>query len=379
MQFIKSKHIRIWALYGGFFLIFQSILSPIFYDRNFKTLPPNINRVVEVKKEIPGVIGKQVITTDSKGFRTTKDIDYEAKASYRIFAIGGSTTAQMILDDKNAWTHLLQDSLSQSKNLNVEVINTGVDGLRAKHHVATLQKIIDLHPDMVILLVGINDWNRHIKKSYLGGKQETKLEAYRTNLSLSNTMLGNLIWMNYDALLYKAENLFPQLRGNPEEYFSNKRNSLSRDDIYKFHPKTVSESYKKYLTKFSNTCHEEKIKCVFITQPTGYQNNATKEFRSGFWMTPPNASYTLDFENLVEIAFLYNSFLLRFAKENNHFACDAASALAPTIDSFHDDCHFNTMGAKEMSRVVGKCIEGFIGDKVSPISSENSSKYQTNF
>ena len=73
---------------------------------------------------IAGVAGIQRITTDTKGFRVTKNIDYESKSAFRIFAIGGSTTEQIFLDDKTTWTHLLQEKFSE--HFPVEVINTGV-------------------------------------------------------------------------------------------------------------------------------------------------------------------------------------------------------------------------------------------------------------
>ena len=120
IQFTSSKKLQIYALWGGFFLILQTLLSPVL-SSNFMTLPPNMHAIVNVKAGIPGINGKQVITTDDKGFRTTKDIDYENDNTYRIFAIGGSTTEEIYLDDQSTWTHLLQEHLSKELKLNVEV------------------------------------------------------------------------------------------------------------------------------------------------------------------------------------------------------------------------------------------------------------------
>jgi lysophospholipase L1-like esterase len=356
LQFTNYKELHIWALWGGFFLIFQSLLSPILINRDFKTLQPNMHQIVDVRAGIPGINGKQLVTTDSKGFRTTRDIDYEKSKSYRIFAIGGSTTEQIYLDDRNTWTHLLQEHLSKTTKLDVEVINTGVSGLRAKHHLATFQNIIGLHPDLVIFLVGINDWSWHIKEAFSKDNQDTKIAAYRANLLLRETLIGNL-------LNNTAKDEVPSIREDYGEYYSKQRDSLSRANVFSFHPEDVHQNYIKHLLEISNTCHENNIKCLFITQPTGYQNDANEYFKKGFWMTPPNKPYTLDFESMVDIAFLYNSFLLRFSRDNDHYACDAASVLAPTFENFYDDCHFNTKGAKNMSMIVGKCIEGFFDNK----------------
>ena len=363
LQFTSYKDLHIWALWSGFFLIFQSLLSPILINRDFKTLPPNMHRIVDVRAGIPGINGKQLVTTDSKGFRTTRDIDYQNNESYRIFAIGGSTTEQIYLDDRNTWTHLLQGHLSKTTKLDVEVINTGVSGLRAKHHLATFRNIIGLQPDLVLFLIGLNDWNWHIKEAFQEDTQDTKIAAYRANFLLRETLIGNFISVVYYSLNDTAKDKVPLIREDYGEYYSNQRDSLSRAKVFSFHPEVVHQNYKKHLLEISNTCHENNIKCLFITQPNGYQNDANEVFKKGFWMTPPNEPYALDFESMVDIASLYNSFLLRFSMDNDHIACDAALELAPTFENFYDDCHFNTKGAKNMSMVVSKCLQGLFDNK----------------
>jgi hypothetical protein len=78
-------------------------------------------------------------------------------------------------------------------------------------------------------------------------------------------------------------------------------------------------------------------------------------------MTPPNQDYTLDFENMTEIAQLYNSFLTEYATSNHHYLCDTAE-LTPTVNNFYDECHFNTQGAKNISVIIGQCIDKINGE-----------------
>ena len=301
LQFTSYKELHIWALWGGFFLIFQSLLSPTLINRDFKTLPPNMHRILDLKSGIPGINGKQLITTDSKGFRTTEPIDYLSNKSYRIFAIGGSTTEEISLDDRSTWTHLLQEHLSKTTKLDVEVINTGVSGLRAKHHLATLRKIIGLHPDLVLFLVGINDWNWHIREAFSEDTQDTKIATYRANFLLKETLIGNFISVVYYSLNITAKDEEPFIKEDLVEYISKRGDSLSRAKVLSFYPEDVQQNYKKYLLEISNTCHENNIECLFITQPTGYQKDANEEFKKRFWMTPPYRPYTLGFENMVDI------------------------------------------------------------------------------
>ena len=360
LQFTNSKSLHIWALWGGFFLVFQSLLSPALIDRDFKTMIPSMYKVVDVKAGIPGISGKQTITTDSKGFRVTKNIDYGNDSSFRIFAIGGSTTMQVYLDDLKTWTHLSQENLSKKTSIDIEVINTGVSGLRAKHHLATLRNIIGLHPDLVVFLVGLNDWNWHIKNAFQKDTGRLKINHYRNNYFLKKSLIGNFILIVSNSMSINKKSNKPLLREDHGQYFTKQRGSLSRPNIVSFTPEGVHKDYIKYLSDISDICSKNKIKCMFITQPTGYQSNATENFKKGFWMTPPNELYTLKFKNMVAISSLYNSFLMKFAVDNGHYTCDAALKLRPTVDNFSDDCHFNTSGAQNMSNIISECMENIV-------------------
>jgi lysophospholipase L1-like esterase len=331
-------------------------VTPVAINPDFKTLPPNARQIVDIKAGIPGISGQQLITTDAKGFRATKNVDYSSDKSYRIFAIGGSTTEQIYLDDKKTWTHLLQEYLSRTSSLDVEVINTGVSGLRAKHHLATLESVAHLHPNMAIFLLGINDWDYHIENSFSTRGEKSKLAEYREKLIFRETMMGNAILQAFNALKRASEKPRPLIKEEYGEYYSRQRGSLNREITHIFYPDAVQQSYKDYLVEISATCHANNIRCLFVTQPTGYKNTASEEYKKGFWMTPPDQSYTLDFESMVAIANLYNTYLIQFSKSNNHNICDAASELAPSYNNFYDDCHLNIEGARRLSKIIGKCI-----------------------
>ena len=106
----------------------------------------------------------ETISYDKKGYRTNKKVDYNNKNSnsLRIFTIGASNTEEQNLDDNKTWSSLLEKNLEKETKKNVEVINTGVSGLRAEHHYITLKRIQQYKPDLIIFLMGINDWNDHI-------------------------------------------------------------------------------------------------------------------------------------------------------------------------------------------------------------------------
>ena len=71
-------------------------------------------------------------------------------------------TEELYLDDHKTWTHLLQEGLAAAMGTRVEVVNTGLSGLRSPHHLVTLNHISRYQPDLVLILMGVNDWNHQI-------------------------------------------------------------------------------------------------------------------------------------------------------------------------------------------------------------------------
>jgi hypothetical protein len=168
-QFSRHSIVRIYGLWFGVFLVAQYLISPVTINDidYFKTLPANLDITVNViGNAIPGIHGLQHVTTDAKGFRVIPPIEYGSKRGLRIFAIGGSTTEQIYLDDRATWTYLLQEKLARALGRPIEVINTGVSGVRAVHHVSTLDHIVRYDPDVVLFMLGANDWNRQIRTHF---------------------------------------------------------------------------------------------------------------------------------------------------------------------------------------------------------------------
>ncbi|NOZ87749.1 MAG: SGNH/GDSL hydrolase family protein [Deltaproteobacteria bacterium] len=355
MWLVRRWSMRYWALWISAFLVFQALLSPLVTNQDYITLEPDLKKVVIVESGIPGISGRQVISTDHMGFRTTARVDYSSDKPFRIFAIGASTTEEIYLDDHKTWTNLLQEKLrSYIRGRKIEVINTGVSGLRARHYFATLKKVSSLKADMALFLPGINDWNHHVIKSFMGAFGRTRL-ILSSMFFLKRTLLG----MAGNKLRRKLFGMH-EINASPEttrgEYYAKKRGSLFRPHKIEFEPNRVDTEYYYYLQKISGKCKQEHIDCIFLTQPNGYKPKSSKDFRAGFWMTPPQEDYTLTFDSLVHLARMYNSFLLSFAKNHEQWSCDLDADVPPSFDYMYDECHFNEKGAALVSSLLFECI-----------------------
>jgi hypothetical protein len=151
-----------------FLLMLINFLTTPFFSLqpSFITLKPNIKKQIIINTNVmPGFNDISKISTDYKGFRTTKKINYNSKDKniYRVFMIGGSTMEQIFLDDNKTSSALIEEMLESAiKSKKIEVINVGVSGLRAEHHFKTFLQISKYSPDLVIFMMGINDMNKDI-------------------------------------------------------------------------------------------------------------------------------------------------------------------------------------------------------------------------
>lgn len=348
--------VRTYALWFGLFLVAQSWLSPLI-KRDYLTLRPGMHITVDVRTpDGPGLPpGLRHITTDENGFRVVPRIDYARKAGVRIFAIGGSTTEDIILDDSTTWAHLLQNGLA-ARNVKAEVVNTGLSGLRAQNHLATLKAIAGYSPDLVIFLVGGNDWNKQIKDKFepsVGGKKP----PYLRDSPFGEILQSFVVWPLQDRFMGKTGSSKNLIVDQPDGFNSDKqRHSLDRPTRHLFRPSEVAAGYREDLAEISRTCRDKALQCMFLTQPHAYSHSAPQELLRLFWMTPPYADYSLDLDSMIYIAALYNKFLLEFSRQNGHASCDVAAGLEPSVRLFYDDMHYTNEGARRVAEMALPCV-----------------------
>jgi len=345
--------VRTYALWFAAFLVLQALLTP-WLRGDFITLPPLMNTTIDVRATgLPGMPpGLRHITTDEKGFRVNPRVDYGAKRGLRIYAIGGSTTEDIVLDDESTWTHRVQESIAK-QGKSVEMVNTGVSGLRAANHLATLKVVARLEPDLVIFLVGANDWAKQIKDRFE--------HNFWKPVSLRDSALGMIL---DGAVISPLRRRITGRTWSDQTHVIDGLEGLTRSDqlslhrpvTHTFRPTEVAADYAATLGEISSLCKENRLTCLFMTQPNAYSEATPADLRSRFWMTPPWATYTLDFESMTYIASLYNEFLKSFAAQEGHPLCDLAPGMEPLPKFFYDDLHFTDEGARRVADLALSCV-----------------------
>ena len=96
---------------------------------------------------------------NSQGFRGDEISEKKSQNTYRIFAVGGSTTYGTGVNDNETWPAYLQkkfDELSIGKN--IEIINAGIQGANSNVETKMIKsKILKLEPDLILMYDGVND------------------------------------------------------------------------------------------------------------------------------------------------------------------------------------------------------------------------------
>ena len=292
-----------------------------------------------------------VVKTDSKGFRVNKNIDYKQKEnSNRIILIGGSQVEEIYLNLNETWGSKLADNLSNKKNLEFDLINTGVSGLRVQQLTKNLSYFVDnnIKGDHFFFLFGQNDWNQHIVESNLN-----LFENFFNKFSFRKSFIMKI----YTLLNFE---LNPSLRSNVkklERYGKKQSNSLENRKIIKNRLVSIPKNYQDHVLQIINICKDNNLYCIFLESANSYNTNVSEKLKANFWQTPPNTDYSLNLQELILISELYNSWLNEIVEKNGFLFCKINRFLEPSEEYFYDDSHFNTNGSDQVADIITKCVE----------------------
>ena len=267
--------------------------------------------------------------------------------------------------DQKTWSSLLGKNTSLSTKKNVEVINTGMAGLRAEHHYIVLRRIKKYNPDILIFLTGVNDWNHHIvnsHKKYLIPNYEIKYNFKKSIFyKIAQNVEKQIVRKIFDNKKTKKKDETnieePDLERDVEAYLLPQIDSLNKRKIVKkFRPNNVSEDYRYWFNLIVRECKKQKSMCIFLDQPTAYKKDISPKLKKRLWMTPTNAKYTLEFEDLIFISSIYNSWLKETIIKNDLNFIMLSDKIEANTKHLFDDCHFTEEGSKKVSEVLTKYI-----------------------
>ena len=113
------------------------------------------------KPSFPREVGEggAVRTSNSLGFRGPEVESPKPEGRYRIVCLGGSTTySYFVSDDETYPVHLQRELRERRPDLDVEVVNAGVESYTTAESLANLAfRVLDLQPDAIVIYHACND------------------------------------------------------------------------------------------------------------------------------------------------------------------------------------------------------------------------------
>ncbi len=355
-----------------FVVIILEIALRIMKDDKYYVWNPNLKAVLKPKPEIfPGIFGESRFIVNSDGFRGD---EIPEKANCKIITIGGSTTECVYLDQDEAWPYLLQNYLNKSLSNSVWVGNTGKSGMSTYEHIAHASELLRQYPDidLVVMLVGINDFQRALtmKNNYKPGAIDRRI--YTRAFDRTPDYNPDLPFYKKTELwqtLSKLRFLFVEVEhkqdaeGNSLQDWRDNRKA-AKEILNELPDLTQSlNDYEQNLKKIIHITSQHKIKLVFITQPVIWQKYLPKELQDLCWFGGEGnyqiekGKEYLSIEALEKGMRLYNEILRKICEEKKIFLIDLEDKLPKDTTVYYDDCHYNENGSKIVAGLISTEVE----------------------
>jgi hypothetical protein len=322
----------------------------------------------------PGVSGTKVLTINSLGLRGPMPPPH---STYRIVAIGGSTTICANLDDSEEWPHVLMVSMNASQNtLPVWVGNAGGNGRQTINHAVLMQWLPGLlHFDMVIFLVGVNDLETTLV--FEGASTQAFLEnaaGFQGNL-LSGARRRSLHPLYRRLALFsliqltkeRTKRMFGhwETRGTSSDFdaanlAANRRKRAAGPTVPLSDLSTGLAEYRGRILTLANQCRALQVRCLFLTQPTMWRNDLTSDEERLFWTgytgRAGNEKGWVSSADLARGMDMYNYALLDACRQSGMECFDLASQIPKDVSVFWDEDHFNEAGARLVAQKLQRYL-----------------------
>lgn len=302
--------------------------------------------------DLTGFGGTFVLKCGPIGYRTNSILTREKpEGHYRIFFLGGSTTACVYLPQELTFSQKVEDQLNAGgPQLKVDTANAGADGHCVRDTLAILDYDVSLSsPDCVVMLHGINDLRVGLLPGYCpdGSEEKTKLRKakylYRETFGDPYPYLYH--WFkSWTSSLEKRQTV---------GYIIEKRRGRVRPPSKEIVGFPNLKWYQHYMRLMAGSCKSLGIRLIFMTQPSLYKENMSEEEleRLGISIDPSDGS-TPSVNTMIKGIEVYNNATRELAAELGVELIDLDQAIPKTLENIYDECHFTAQGCEKVAEVI---------------------------
>lgn len=286
--------------------------------------------------------GEIVHRKNDIGFRGPDYIESENKI--KIFSVGGSTTENSYLDEKETWSAVLYEKLSTNFR-NIWLNNAGFSGHSTYGHKLLMENYLTtLQPDVVIFLVGINDVNRDDLES-------NELDLFRSAVEemALHSEVFSLALNIYRHLQAQNRHITHNIWGIDDDWLVTSEIDPVHTSSLLGLAKKMVEGYRSRVASLVADAHEIGALVILATQPVLY--GYVIDDRSGLDLSKIYVD-GVDGGTAWELLELYNAQTRLVAKEMDVPLVDLAREMPKSSSLFYDTIHFTPKGAEFVAEKI---------------------------
>lgn len=294
---------------------------------------------------------------------------YHKSRATRIVCLGGSTTWGHHLEREETWPYLLESTL-RDQGLDVEVINAGRHWYTTAHSIANYTtQMRYYHPDIVIIMHGINDLVRSFPApgepppewdygSYQGPMQNV-LAGYRASRRDGASQHWHPIQLLDHSAVYRL--LFDESR----------RPRPSETADWPLAALATLDSYCEHLAYLTDLCTRDGVKVVLATQAHVYHRDHLDGIPS--FETTMREVYMksadgvmISKSSLAEAMNAVNRSTIEVADQSGIPVADVEQAVGAAPSRFMDDFHLTAAGNIVAANTIERSVLGLIANRPIP-------------
>ena len=282
--------------------------------------------------------------------------------SLTMITVGGSATDCRFLSDGKTWPDRLSVRLGQ-KFQKVWLNNAGMDGQSTFGNIILLKQVlIDLHPDYLLFLVGVNDAGRsdlNRRDAHFIG-EKTRAGRLTDASELLSTL--RVIWRSRQAHERQLDHVFDlDLAKVPTKFVSDEE--VARRLEHARQQRAVS-SYRDRLNQIVLIARDAGIEPILVTQPAlfGEGTDPTTGVDLG-----PLVYGVITSGQMWKILEIYNDVTRSVGRAHEVVVIDLARELPKDSAYYYDWIHYTNEGAARVADILSSRLESYLTSRGHPL------------
>lgn len=295
-----------------------------------------------------------LLRVDADGFIRPSRV--HARPDLTLVFLGGSSTACAFMGEEERFPYLVGRQLEEATGKKVNAYNSGVGGNNSLHSLnILLNKVIPLHPDIVLMCHNINDLTiLLLEGSYWSDNPS------RSQLVTVQPSVGRSLREIRDLLIPQVTRAVEQLRqavkqrlrrsrtGHPDEFARVRGRQLRYDE------EQLRTAFRRNLELFCILCRFAKVEPVLLTQAHRLKEQPDPVIATSL---QDLARQGVSYEAYRRLFLGFNEEIRAVGREQGVLVIDLAAAIPLEREYLYDIVHFTPQGSRRAAELISRALQ----------------------